>query len=120
MLPSKAYFQQLIPFKILQAPIQAALFQLSPPAAPRSFAPKRTLSPTLDDSATWLPALQKWLPHTWVDTSSILVKAVKNDKAAVDTGSWDNHIVLLVPHVEPLIIRLRNWLLLVQRQWATR
>jgi hypothetical protein len=64
--------------------------------------------------------LKQWLHHTWVDTSAISLKAVKNDKAPVDTRSWDNRIILMLPHVEPLLVRLCNWLLLVQRRRAAR
>jgi hypothetical protein len=46
-------------------------------------------------SSTWLPTLQKFLPHSWIDESTISSKAVKHDNAAVPTAMWDQRITLL-------------------------
>jgi hypothetical protein len=46
-------------------------------------------------SATWFPSLQKFLPNTWIDESTISAKAAKNDDSAVPTAMWDQRITLL-------------------------
>jgi hypothetical protein len=53
----------------------------------------------LDDTptSTWLPALQKFLLHSWIDKSTISSKAVKHDNAAVPTAMWDQRVTLLYP-----------------------
>ena len=45
--------------------------------------------------ATWIPSLNKFLPHSWIDESQISTKAAKNDDSAVPTSMWDQRITLL-------------------------
>jgi hypothetical protein len=60
---------------------------------------------------TWLPHLQKFLSHTWVDANLVTAKAVKRDNAGVPTHLWDKRCTLVLPHVGPALDRLRRLLL---------
>lgn len=51
-----------------------------------------------DDAGTWLPHIQRWLPHTWIDTSLVTNKAVKADNAGIPVTLWDDRLLLLYPH----------------------
>ncbi len=38
---------------------------------------------------TWLPNLQRFLPHSWIDSSVVTSKAAKRDDAVAPTHLWD-------------------------------
>jgi hypothetical protein len=84
----------LVPLQILDACIRELLAaeDFHTPLCAEVYAPP--LPPT---EATWLPALQRFLPHTWVPGSLVTDKAVKHDDAAVHTAMWDNRITLVFP-----------------------
>jgi hypothetical protein len=65
---------------------------------------------------TWLSALQRWLPHTWVDASLVTDKAVKHDNADAPTHLWDARCLSVCPTAEALLPLLRKWL----HVWASR
>jgi hypothetical protein len=46
-------------------------------------------------SSTWLPSIQKFLPNSWIDESTISAKAAKNDDSSVPTAMWDQRITLV-------------------------
>jgi hypothetical protein len=42
-------------------------------------------------------AVQKFLPHSWIDEDTIMSKAAKHDDAVVHTSMWDQRITLPYP-----------------------
>jgi hypothetical protein len=70
LVPNTPYLRRVTPLKMLQAPLQAALQQLSPqvkePARPLQGHDQsiKDTRPDLNTSATWLPLLERWLPAT--------------------------------------------------------
>jgi hypothetical protein len=75
--------------------------------------PLQTPSPQAPATAldrTWLPAIRKFLPHSWIDAGLVTTKAVKSDVAGVPTHLWDKRCALVLPHVTPALNRLRQLL----------
>jgi hypothetical protein len=70
-------------------------------------------------SSTWLPGIQKFLPHSWIDPDLITDKAAKRDDAGVPVHLWDKRCTLVLPHVTPALDTLRFWLTrgLTTRLW---
>ena len=60
---------------------------------------------------TWLPALQTYLPHQWIDTSVVTAKAAKHDDADAPTHLWDSRCTLVLPHLGPALVPLRRGLM---------
>jgi hypothetical protein len=68
---------------------------------------------------SWLPRIQRFLPHSWVDDELITDKAAKRDDAGVPVHLWDKRCSLVLPHVTPALQTLRLWLTrgLTTRLW---
>ena len=49
-------------------------------------------------TATWIPSINSFLPHTWMDTTIDNSTAVKSDDAEVPTSLWNSRISLVFPH----------------------
>jgi hypothetical protein len=85
----------VVPIQIMDACLCAVLdtraFQT--PLAPQIF----SMEDSSLETATWLPGVEKFLPHSWVDESVITDKAVKHDDTDVHTEMWDWRITLLYP-----------------------
>jgi hypothetical protein len=47
-------------------------------------------------ASTYLPLLERWLPHTWADATLITDKAAKADDAEVAFSIWDQQILLVI------------------------
>jgi hypothetical protein len=62
---------------------------------------------------TWLPTLQRFLCHSWVDATLVTAKAAKRDDAGVPTHLWDKRCSLVLPHVTPILDTLRRLILRV-------
>jgi hypothetical protein len=54
-------------------------------------------------ASTYLPLLERWLPHTWADATIITDKAAKTDDAEVAFSIWDQHILLVIPPCTSLL-----------------
>jgi hypothetical protein len=81
-----------MPLQIMDACIcevldmQGFIFPLGPMEYPPSDAPM---------DSTWLPGIQRHLPHAWVPSAVIMDKAVKHGNATMQPAMWDNHVMLL-------------------------
>eukprot|EP00980_Cylindrotheca_fusiformis_P005545 scaffold1173_cov84-Cylindrotheca_fusiformis.AAC.3 len=90
----------------------AAVQLLGPPGSPvhgLALAPLPTLDPS-DLHRSWLPRLQRWLSHDWIDRSLLTPKAAKVDGADLPTHLWDQRISLLFPCPTAALTRLRSFL----------
>ena len=98
----------IIPLKMLQAPLQSLLVALAP-ASPGPLQ-ANVLTPTCseDPRGSWLPLLNMWLPHSWVDASSVTAKAAKHDDAEIYTGVWDSRISSVLPCSSATLTTLRT------------
>eukprot|EP00980_Cylindrotheca_fusiformis_P027010 scaffold18391_cov83-Cylindrotheca_fusiformis.AAC.3 len=88
------------PLGLLLRLADAAITVVAPPAVPIHGASLAPLSSAFDPSdlhRSWLPSLQRWLPHEWIDSSLLTPKAAKADNAMLPTHLWDRHISLLFP-----------------------
>jgi hypothetical protein len=81
-----------VPLQIMDACIRDVLDTQGfvSPLAPQAYPP-----PEAPTESTWMPGIQRHLPHTWVPSAVITDKAVKHDNAAVQTAMWDNRVTLL-------------------------
>jgi hypothetical protein len=53
-------------------------------------------------SSTYLPSMERCLPHSRADLSLVSMKAAKSDDAAVAFATWSQRILLVVlPRVDP-------------------
>eukprot|EP00980_Cylindrotheca_fusiformis_P022018 scaffold8903_cov106-Cylindrotheca_fusiformis.AAC.3 len=89
----------------------AAIHALGPPALPVQGLPLAPLS-TSDPSdlhRSWLPQLQCWLPHDWIDRSLLTPKAAKADAAELPTHLWDKRVSLIFPCPVLALERLRSF-----------
>ena len=87
----------IVPIHVLDTLLKPLLVSL-PSTSSQQF--KFSLPPIYKDSGfTFLPKLQRKLPHTWFQHVQISSSAVKSDKALVDNAIWDNRILLLYPGV---------------------
>jgi hypothetical protein len=82
----------IVPIQVLDACLKSVL-DTRPFVSP--LIPVETPVVPEAESATWLPSLQKFLPNSWIDESTISAKAAKNDDSAVPTAMWDQRITLL-------------------------
>jgi hypothetical protein len=70
---------------------------------------------------SWLPSIQRWLSHQWIDPELVTATAAKRDDACVPTSLWDARLTLLYPGVTRLHLEtLRSWLLRRCRLNVTR
>jgi hypothetical protein len=68
---------------------------------------------------SWLPTIQKFLPHSWVDLALVTDKAAKSNNAGVPVHLWDHQCSLVLSHCTPAIPILRALLArkLVTQMW---
>jgi hypothetical protein len=94
-----------MPLKPLQVFAQLMLESLSDPevSSSRELAPQ----PCITTSSTWLPTIQKRLPHDWAISSTVTTKAVKSDDAMIDCGMWDKRVTLVLEwdHTKLAVLR---------------
>jgi hypothetical protein len=100
----------LVPIQILDGCLRGVLprvtaKQLLPPIA---LAPKSVTS-----NKTWLPRVQKFLSHDWIDASVVTSKGSKRNDAAPPTQLWDACCLLVFPHLASLLPLL--WTCLMRR-----
>jgi hypothetical protein len=83
--------------------------------APRLDPLKTPALPVIPVSAhfSWIPLIQKFLPHTWVDSGLVTAKAAKRDDAGVPTHLWDRRCSLVLPHTTPVLDNLRRLIMWV-------
>ena len=55
-------------------------------------------SPSSISTSTWLPTINKYLCHSWMNTSADNTKAVKSDDAGVPISLWDSRCTLVFNH----------------------
>jgi hypothetical protein len=65
----------------------------------------------LGSAQTWLPKLQRFLSHDWINDDYVTSKAAKSDAAEVPTALWDQRILLLLPWAKSILTFLRTRLL---------
>jgi hypothetical protein len=97
-----------VPIQVMDGCLKGILSS-SPKTTPLQTPLPREVIPTSEQ--TWLPRLQKFLPHSWVNANLVTAKAVKQDNAGVPTHLWDKHCTLVLPHVGPALGQLRRLLL---------
>jgi hypothetical protein len=108
-------FESFLPSQLLHAILD------SPGIKPRSLpvqTPSIQVKPRLPlyafpcETRSWIPSVQHWLPHVWIDTTLVTSKAAKRDDARIATAMWDQRLLLLYPmcSVSSLTV-LRSWLL---------
>jgi hypothetical protein len=116
-------FTDLLPLKLLEAPLQHVLSSLaSSVPAP---APSVTLLPMLGVAPpthkTWLPSIKKFLPDSWCDETLISDKAAKSDKAPVPIHLWDNRSKMVFPQLtDSALSGFRTLALIWQRKYMHR
>ena len=88
---------QVVPLKLLQAPLQACLDAIDPPLPRLSPSAPDLVADREDPRGSWLPSLQKWLPSTWVEAGSVADKAAKHGDAEIYTDFWDTRISSVLP-----------------------
>jgi hypothetical protein len=96
----------VVPIQILDRCLRGILPQITS----QQVLPTITIAaPVVASTKTWLPALQKFLPNSWIDSSVVTSKAAKRDDALAPTQLWDARSVLVLPHLEralPLLWRI--------------
>jgi hypothetical protein len=100
----------LVPIQIMDACLKGILQTLSRRTPLRIPAPSQA---TAVSSRTWLPRLQRFLPHSWIDSALVTDKAPKRDDARVPTHLWDQRCSLVLPHTSPALETLRRLLIRV-------
>ena len=65
--------------------------------------------------STWLSALGRRLPHTWIDPALVTTKSVKADREGVPSQLWDLRISLVLPVTPSALLALRSFMLRVWR-----
>jgi hypothetical protein len=60
---------------------------------------------------TWLPKLQRFLSHDWINVDYVTSKAAKSDGAEVPTALWDQRILLPLPWAKNVLTFLPTRLL---------
>ena len=88
----------IVPVQIMDACLRSIL---APQAFVSPLIPVPQVPVVADPEATWFPALQKFLPHAWIDKSTVSAKAAKGDDSAVPTSMWDQRVTLLYPWSPP-------------------
>jgi hypothetical protein len=93
-------FLPVVPIQILDGCLRGILPQITA----RHVLPTITLAaPAVESHQTWLPLLQKFLPHSWIDSSVVTSKAAKRDDAAAPVHLWDARSLLVLPHMAPTL-----------------
>jgi hypothetical protein len=72
------------------------------------------------ETHSWIPALQKYLSHEWIDNELITTKAIKHDNACAPLQLWDRRLTLFFPTIAPILSSLRRLLLQKYRRKLCR
>lgn len=102
-----------VPVQIIDGILAGLLSHLGP-QAPTERAARRSVVTDNQFSIpdrTWLPTIQEYLPHDWIDLNLVTDKAAKSDDAEVPTSLWDRRITLIYPGSEKGIELMRKWIL---------
>jgi hypothetical protein len=60
----------------------------------------------------WIPAIGRYLSHTWIGNNQVFDKAAKCDDALLAIDMWNKHLLLLYPQATTASLEtLRHWLL---------
>jgi hypothetical protein len=102
----------LVPLKLLQASLHACLLAIDPPVLDDkvSSVVSQAVPIVEDPRGTWLPALQRWMPSSWVDAAVVTAKAAKGDDAEVHVALWNSRITSVVPCSDKTLDVLRKYL----------
>ena len=99
----------IVPLQILDGCIRGLL----PQVTAKQPLPKIEPAPqAVENHKTWLPRLQKFLSHAWIDSSLVTEKAVKHEDASPPTHLWDQRCLLVLPHLAPALSILRTELMI--------
>jgi hypothetical protein len=107
---------RFVPVQIMDG-ILRSLVSEAPPTTPlQTPIPKGA---SRGSNRSWLPSIQKFLPHSWIDSTLVSAKAAKRDDAGVPSHLWDQRCSLVLPHCTPALSTLREFLsrALVTRLW---
>jgi hypothetical protein len=99
-----------VPIQIMDACLKGILQVSTPTNQFLTPAPGQT---PVAASQTWLPRIQRFLPHSWIDSALVTKKAVKRDDAGAPTQLWDQRCTLVFPHVSSALESLRHMLVRV-------
>jgi hypothetical protein len=97
-----------VPLQILDGCLKSVLSSTPRGNSLKTPAPPK---PVVVTSRSWLRTIQKFLPHSWIDSNLVTDKAVKRDDADAPTHLWDQRCTLVFPHVTPALALLRKILL---------
>ena len=105
-----------VPVQIMDGLLKSLVLEAPSLSLLRTPTPRPSVGPC---DRTWLPLIQRFLPHSWVDSSLVTEKAAKRDDARVPTHLWDQRCSLVIPHCMPALPTLRMCLArtLVTRLW---
>ena len=86
----------IIPISIIET-LLAPLLESGPIVLPTA----SVILPPIDDDVgfTYLPLINKQLPHAWCAQASTSIGAAESDEAQVDVNLWNNRVSLVLPHV---------------------
>jgi hypothetical protein len=106
-----------VPLQILDGCLQGLTFSTLWPSPLLTPSPQATVPSC---GGTWLPTIQKFLSHLWVDAALVTGKAAKRDDTCVPTHLWDQRCTLVLPSVAPALKTLRLWLMhrTASRLWS--
>jgi hypothetical protein len=85
-----------MPLKPFQVVLQLLLDSLATPSSEPLVRVQQPLN-FVAAKSTWLPAIQKRLPHSWAVATAVTAKAVKSDNALTVTDMWDKRVSLVLP-----------------------
>jgi hypothetical protein len=100
----------MVPIQIMDGCLKGILSTVPKVTPLKTPAPQTALTAC---HTTWLPRIQKFLPHSWVDSNLVTDKAVKRDDAGVPTHLWDKRCTLVLPYASPALDLLRKLILRV-------
>ena len=100
--PPLSAFVSIIPLQLMDALLRpAALITLSSHLS-RHKVPQFTLaSPSISSNGTFLPTINRILPHTWCEEKEHVQQAAKEDDTPIDYSLWNLQISTVFPHVTP-------------------
>jgi hypothetical protein len=98
MLSALGFSPQLFPFAPLQI-LDGILKGLvdTHVAAPAHVPKIPRITIPIPANQTWLPTLNKYLPHNWINLTAVTDLAAKSDDAAVPVTMWNQRISSVLP-----------------------
>ena len=113
-------FASMLPLQLFSAALDETVPLISPAISiPKSI----QSSQTFDDSSSHgihLPAINKFLAHSWIAHGLVSEKAVKSDDAGVAIGMWNQRISLVLPASDEVLNHIRTLILGRLRRRNTR